>query len=239
MADWIRYANSGAIRNLPLSPKMVSALEFLPELGVTMEVFSGGQPAKGHPFLGKRVGSTRHDNGNAADVFFSKGGRRLDWNNSADIPIYQEIVRRAKAAGLTGFGAGPGYMRPGSMHIGYGTPTVWGDGGSSANAPAWLRDAYYGAGPTKAKAAFAVAQDPKASDEAKAQNMMALAGMKKPEPQYTPMGQYSPEASFMPTQTTPSNIMRLLGELGAPQRREEDFFPMPTVTAFQASRRTI
>lgn len=142
--DFIRYANQGATRNQPLSPQMYDALGFLGDLGVQMEVFSGGQPAKGS---GKpRVGSVRHDHGNSADVFFYRDGERLDWRNPEHIPIYQEIVRRGREAGLTGFGAGEGYMQPGSMHIGFGTPAVWGAGGSGANAPKWLREAYYGDG---------------------------------------------------------------------------------------------
>ncbi|WP_273773284.1 hypothetical protein [Brucella intermedia] len=138
---WLRYANQGATRNQPISPQLLNAFNsFLPELGVTMEVFSGGQPAKGSG--GARVGSVRHDHGNAADVFFEKGGRRLDWANPDDLPIFQEIVSRGKQAGITGFGAGPGYMQPGSMHVGFGSPGVWGAGGRGANAPDWLRKAY-------------------------------------------------------------------------------------------------
>lgn len=142
--DWLRYANQGAVRNQPLSPGLISDLAFLGDMGITMEVFSGGQPKKGTST--HRVGSTRHDLGNAADVFFYKDGRKLDWANKADIPIFQSIVTQAKANGVTGFGAGPGYMQPGSMHIGYGAPAVWGDDGKGVNAPGWLREAY-GAGP--------------------------------------------------------------------------------------------
>jgi len=140
-SDWLRYANSGATRNHPVSHRLSSALSFLPEMGVTMEVFSGGQPKAGG---GPRVGSTRHDHGEAADVFFYKNGRRLDWADPRDRPIFQDIVRRAKANGVTGFGAGEGYMQPGSMHIGFGDPAVWGAGGKGANAPRWLREAYDG-----------------------------------------------------------------------------------------------
>jgi hypothetical protein len=143
MVDYIRYANQGATRSMPLSQDLVSALEFLPELGVQAEVFSGGQPAQGSG--GARVGSTRHDLGGAADVFFYKDGRRLDWANPEDQPVFSEIVRRGRERGLTGFGAGPDYMQPGSMHIGFGNPAVWGAGGRGANAPDWLRQAYYGA----------------------------------------------------------------------------------------------
>ena len=138
--DWVSYGNEGATRNLPLDPALTAALGFLPELGVTMEVFSGGQP--GIDEGGPRVGSTRHDHGKAADVFFYKDGRKLDWSNPDDVPIFQEIVRRGRAAGLTGFGAGPGYMQPGSMHIGFGAPAVWGAGGKGANAPGWLVEAF-------------------------------------------------------------------------------------------------
>lgn len=137
--SFLKYANQGATRSMPLNEKLVASLGFLPELGVTAEVFSGGQPAAGQ---GPRTGSTRHDHGNAADVNFYKDGRKLDWANPEDQPLFQEIVKRGKAAGLTGFGAGPGYMSPGSMHIGFGNPGVWGAGGKGANAPEWLRAAY-------------------------------------------------------------------------------------------------
>lgn len=139
---WLKYSNQNATRNMPLSPELVNALSFLPEMGVQMEVFSGGQPEKGSGE--PRVGSTRHDHGNAADVFFSKNGRRLSWENPDDIPVLQEIVSRGKTAGLTGFGAGQGYMQPGSMHVGFGSGAVWGAGGKGANAPDWLKQAYNG-----------------------------------------------------------------------------------------------
>jgi hypothetical protein len=141
--EWLNYANQGATRNQPIAPELAQALGFLPEMGITMDVFSGGQPAQGSG--GARVGSVRHDHGNSADVFFNQNGRRLDWANPDDVPIYQDIVRRARANGVTGFGAGDGYMQPGSMHIGFGTPAVWGAGGRGANAPGWLSEAYKGA----------------------------------------------------------------------------------------------
>jgi hypothetical protein len=135
--EWLRYSNQGAIRNKPISPELQNALGFLPELGVTAEVFSGGQDGE------RRTGSTRHDHGNAADVFFYKDGRQLNWANPQDRPIFEEIVKRGRANGITGIGAGDGYMRPGSMHIGFGKEAVWGAGGKGSNAPDWLRNAYY------------------------------------------------------------------------------------------------
>jgi hypothetical protein len=140
VGDWLRENTQGKIRDMPISENLRNALSFLPELGVEVEVFSGGQSPAGSG--GKRTGSTRHDHGEAADVFFYKDGRKLDWNNPDDLPIFQEIVRRGRASGLTGFGAGPGYMQPGSMHIGFGAPAVWGAGGKGANAPDWLREAF-------------------------------------------------------------------------------------------------
>lgn len=139
---WLQYANQNATRKLPLSKELESALEkVLPGLGIKAEVFSGGQPEKGD-----RVGSVRHNHGNAADVRFydQKTGRRLNWANPKDRPLFAEIVRRGKEAGITGWGAGPGYMSEGSMHLGFGKPGVWGAGGKGKNAPKWLRDAYFG-----------------------------------------------------------------------------------------------
>lgn len=143
--EYIRYANQNATRNQPISNELAQALAFLPELGIQAEVFSGGQPSADQG--GGRVGSVRHDHGNAADVFFYQNGRRLDWANPNDQPIFEEIVRRGRQSGLTGFGAGDGYMMPGSMHVGFGTESVWGADGKGANAPEWLRRAY-GAAPS-------------------------------------------------------------------------------------------
>jgi len=140
--DWLKYSNTGAIRDKPLSDRLVSALSFLPELGVEMRVISGGQDAKGHGH--RRTGSTRHDHGEAADADFYMNGRKLDWNNPQDVPIFQEIVRRSRANGITGIGAGNDYMGAGRMHIGFGKEAVWGAGGKGDNAPPWLRNAFTG-----------------------------------------------------------------------------------------------
>ncbi|OOO34602.1 hypothetical protein [Agrobacterium sp. YIC 4121] len=148
MVNYIRYANQGATRNRELSEELLKRLGYLENMRVTAEVFSGGQP--GIEEGGNRVGSTRHDHGGAADVFFYKDGKKLDWANDQDRPIFQQIVSEGKANGITGFGAGPGYMQQGSMHIGMGSPGVWGAGGKGDNAPEWLKAAYNGA-PSQAK----------------------------------------------------------------------------------------
>jgi hypothetical protein len=141
--DWLKYSNSGATRNDPLDPKLVNAMSFLSDMGITMDVISGGQEAAGEG--GARTGSTRHDHGGAADVDFYMGGRKLDWNNPNDMPILTQIVQRAKTNGVTGIGAGDDYMGAGRFHVGFGNPGVWGAGGKGANAPDWLTAAYNGA----------------------------------------------------------------------------------------------
>ncbi len=136
--NWLVYQNQGKIRNKPLSKKLINSLGFLGDMGITMKVASGGQSATGK----RRTGSHRHDYGNAGDVDFYKNGRKLSFNNSNDRAILQEIVQRAKANGVTGFGAGHSYMGDGRMHIGFGKPAVWGAGGKGVNAPKWLVQAF-------------------------------------------------------------------------------------------------
>lgn len=140
--NYIRYANQGATRNKPLSDDLLKRLAYLEQMGITAEVFSGGQDGIGEG--SRRTGSTRHDHGGAGDIRFYQGDRRLSWANPDDLPIFKDIVSKGRAAGITGFGAGPGYMGEGTMHVGMGGEGVWGAGGKSKNAPGWLKDAFYG-----------------------------------------------------------------------------------------------
>lgn len=140
--EWLQYANQAATRNQPIDDRLVDAMSFLPEMGITMRVISGGQDGKGEGT--RRTGSTRHDHGGAADTDFYMGDRKLDWNNPDDLPIFETIVSRARANGVTGIGAGDDYMGAGRMHIGFGPESAWGAGGQSANAPDWLRTAFAG-----------------------------------------------------------------------------------------------
>jgi len=142
-ASWLKYSNQGATRNDPLDPRLVDAMSFLGDMGITMDVISGGQESAGEG--GARTGSTRHDHGQAADADFYMGGRKLDWNNPNDLPILTQIVQTAKSRGVTGIGAGDDYMGAGRFHVGFGNPGVWGAGGKGANAPDWLVAAYNGA----------------------------------------------------------------------------------------------
>lgn len=137
--NWLRYDNQGAIRNDPINDQLANAMSFVGDMGIEMRVISGGQESN-KP--GEGTGSTRHNGGASADVDFYRNGRKLDWNSEADLPILQEIVSTAKSRGVTGIGAGDDYMGPGRFHVGFGNPAVWGAGGKSENAPAWLKEAY-------------------------------------------------------------------------------------------------
>lgn len=123
-ADFVTYRNQGAIRNQPLRPDLVTAMNFLPAMGVSMQVTSGGQEGIGEG--SRRTGSTRHDHGGAGDVQFMQNGRPLSWENPQDVPVLQQIVRQARANGVTGIGAGAGYMNPTTTHIGFGREAIWG-----------------------------------------------------------------------------------------------------------------
>lgn len=135
--DVIKYANQKQTRKLPASDKLVNAAApVMAQMGLTMKVHSGGQDDSTG-----RVGSNRHDHGDSVDADFYQGDRKLSFKNPKDIPILQEMVQRLKANGLTGFGAGDGYMTDGRMHIGYGSSAVWGADGSNASAYDWLKQA--------------------------------------------------------------------------------------------------
>lgn len=137
--EWLEYANQGATRNKPISGKLRQSMSFLSGLGVKMRVISGGQDGKGEG--SRRTGSTRHDHGGAADADFYKDGRKLDWNNPDDLPIFQQIAAQARANGVTGIGAGDDYMGAGRMHLGFGSEAAWGAEGKGENAPDWLTQA--------------------------------------------------------------------------------------------------
>lgn len=210
---WLNHANMTAQRKLPLHPDLIRAMDFLPEMGVTMEVFSGGQPGRQARELpvAPRLGSRRHDDGKAADVFLHKDGRRLDWSRPDDLPIFSDIIRRAKARGVTGFGAGPGYMQPGSLHLGFGAPAIWGANGRHADAPHWLVEAF-GAVSNDAQSGIAARQS--------SQNASS-----PPTPQIAGRGQSTAIATF-PQQQQGTDLMAniattlaasLLGKAGLDQ----------------------
>ena len=141
----VKIMTKGATRNKPLRPELQNILNTTAgNLGLRVEVFSGGQPSSGP----HRVGSHRHDHGSATDIRIYKGDRLLSATNKADIPILRQFATDAYRLGASNIGAGPGYMN-GNMHVGInhagggsvGSP-YWGAGGKSKNTPSWLRAAY-------------------------------------------------------------------------------------------------
>lgn len=130
----ITYMNQGAVRNQPLDPRLVQIYQAAAAAAGIDEirVISGGQPVTGT----NRVGSHRHDLGGAGDIQLVKNGRVLSQSNAADIPFFEKFANTAVRSGAVGVGAGPGYMNPETIHVGFGSPGVWGEKGG---APAeWL-----------------------------------------------------------------------------------------------------
>lgn len=136
---------SGKTRDMPINDRLRAVLLAAAERsGIdTVIVVSGGQPGS----KGGRVGSTRHDGGNAADLMLRRDGRILNFTRAGDRAVIEEFVAAAAANGALGIGAGVDYMGPETLHVGFGlnaqdrTRVVWGAKGSSARAPAWLRQA--------------------------------------------------------------------------------------------------
>jgi peptidoglycan hydrolase-like protein with peptidoglycan-binding domain len=135
----------GKTRDQPISPKLRQVLLAAgddADIDV-ISIASGGQPTSGP----HRVGSHRHDNGNAADLDLIKNGRTLKFTNTGDLETFKRFVTSAAAHGANGIGAAEGYMGASRIHVGFGngpndiTQVVWGAGNTSANAPPWLRPA--------------------------------------------------------------------------------------------------
>lgn len=143
MAYNLLYANKGSIRNMPVMQKLAQIYEQAAnKAGIdAVRVVSGGQEATGS----HRTGSHRHDLGGAGDIQLLKGGRALDFTNKDDLPVIENFLRESSGLGARGVGAGTDYMGNTTFHVGFGSPSVWGAGGRSANAPQWLRDTIAGA----------------------------------------------------------------------------------------------
>ena len=113
------------IRKQPINEELRRVLrKAAEEAGVEVVVYSGGQPPAGSG--GPRTGSTRHDNGNAADLYLVQNGRKL--RDPEDRETMAKFVSAATAAGATGIGfGGEGkYMGASSIHVGFGRPATWG-----------------------------------------------------------------------------------------------------------------
>jgi hypothetical protein len=131
-------------RNKPIQPALMRVLNrAATEAGVKVVIFSGGQDAEGTPNA-RRTGSTRHDNGYAADVHvYDAEGKQLKTDGRD--PLVTNFVAALKKHGAKGFGAHPGYMAGVGIHVDlWGAQKggeMWGAGGTgsptSVLAQAW------------------------------------------------------------------------------------------------------
>ena len=131
-------------RTQPLRKEVASVMERAAKAaGVQVEVYSGGQPSHGS----HRTGSHRHDGGGAGDVrLFTTGEngekKYVSSNTAEGRRIISQFITESVKNGANGVGHGPGYMGDTGIHVGGGSPSVWGAKGSSKTAPKWVKDAY-------------------------------------------------------------------------------------------------
>ena len=132
---------AGKTRDLPIASRLKQILSFAASVAGIDEVRveSGGQCAIGT--CSKRVGSTRHDLGNAADLDLIKDGRVLKFTDSNDLPLFEAFVEAAASFGATGIGGDVGYMGPTRIHVGFGSRATWGGNAGRGAAPSWLENA--------------------------------------------------------------------------------------------------
>jgi len=76
-------------------------------------IISGAQPGS----TLKRIGSTRHDTGLAADIKLTKNGRFLDASRIQDQAIMSEFLVAAKANGILAGGMSKNFMGNNTMHL--------------------------------------------------------------------------------------------------------------------------
>lgn len=143
---------AGAVRNRPITAELNALLNGAADQNGIQRVVivSGGQTSNHAPELenvvGGWTGSRRHDDGRAADIELIRDGVKLSFSD-ADGSQVAGFVTAAAARGANGIGAGVAYMGINRIHVGYGETLtdnrqiVWGAGGRSANAAAWLRQA--------------------------------------------------------------------------------------------------
>jgi hypothetical protein len=142
---------ANVIRNRAITGELRALLDGAADAtGVARVVIVSGGQTSNHAanlkgVVGGWTGSTRHDNGRAADIELIKDGETLTFTDADGGPNVEAFVTAAAARGAIGIGAGVNYMGPRRIHVGFGKSTsdhqklVWGAAGASANAPAWLR----------------------------------------------------------------------------------------------------
>lgn len=132
------------IRNLPISHRLrriLAAAWHLTDVD-TVRVTSGGQMARATAIAkgatidsdgvwrlpngrAVRIGSTRHDDGDAADLMLEINGQAQDFTSSSGRRVFEAFAESSAALGCTGLGAGVSYMGKYTMHVGFGSKAVW------------------------------------------------------------------------------------------------------------------
>jgi hypothetical protein len=108
-ASNVKMTNQNATRNQPITPYLMGAISAAVRdvygPGARAEVYSGGQGP--YPST-QRTGSTRHDNGMAADVYVYAGGRKIMGDDLGRLAQYW-LARKIGGAGIE--------MRGGGIHL--------------------------------------------------------------------------------------------------------------------------
>ena len=138
-----------ATRNKPIKSQLMKVLQkAATNTGVNVIIFSGGQDIKGQG--SRRTGSTRHDDGWAADVRVQDASGKNLSTNGAD-PLMNLFILNLKKAGGKGLGAHPGYMGGTGVHVDlWGASkgaAMWGAGGKG-KPPRAIQAAWAGKMPT-------------------------------------------------------------------------------------------
>ena len=148
MKGSVTYTNYNAVRDQELNGQLENIIKSAAnQTGLHVEIFSGGQDSSGS----RRVGSHRHDNGFAADIYlFAADDMGRVKKLRSDSAAAQDFISAAKSAGAKSAGAGRGYMGGFGIHIDIApgntipakSATYWGANGRSRNAPSWLRSLF-------------------------------------------------------------------------------------------------
>jgi hypothetical protein len=140
----LTYQNAYKIRNLKLQPQLEQILvAAVNATGYYVDIFSGGQNPRG-----KTVGTSRHDNGWAADLhLYTDKAKNNQLNTVTNASEVAKFIQAARDAGATSAGAGADYMGDVGIHIdiaqgnsvGIDAGRHWAKNNTSLNSPAWLK----------------------------------------------------------------------------------------------------
>lgn len=131
----------GSIRNRKVNPSLERILAGAAKAAKvdTVVIKSGKQPGT----TGRRIGSARHDTGNAADFYLVKGGRILDSTRPGDRKIMADFMTASVKLGIRGGGHSSGYMGTTVTHLdtlgALVTATSW----DSSRLGLWRSDSWF------------------------------------------------------------------------------------------------